>query len=57
MRLLRNDPGDRDEALALLTEALATAERLGLVALADEALPLQLAAEATDPRPVPAGFV
>ncbi|MGH2941173.1 MAG: ATP-binding protein [Solirubrobacteraceae bacterium] len=44
--LRRNDRGDRDKALRLLEEALATAEQLQLKALADKARPLKLAAEA-----------
>jgi hypothetical protein len=34
--LVRNRPGDRDKALQLLTEALASADQLGLTALADQ---------------------
>jgi len=45
MLLLRNDPGDRDKAFELLEQALATAQDLGLTALADKARPL-LAADA-----------
>jgi hypothetical protein len=44
--LLRNDPGDRDEALRLLDDALATAELLGLNAVTSEARLLRVAAEA-----------
>ena len=39
--LLRDSRGDRRKALALLGEALAAAERLGLKALADRARPLR----------------
>jgi hypothetical protein len=42
----RNHPGDNDKALQLLTRALATAEQLGLRALAEKARPLKLTAEA-----------
>jgi tetratricopeptide (TPR) repeat protein len=51
MLLLRNDPGDNDQALQLLTEALTTAEALGLTALANNARPLKLTAEAATPPP------
>ena len=44
--LLRNDPGDRDEALPLLDDALATAEELGLNAVTSKARLLKVAAEA-----------
>jgi DNA-binding SARP family transcriptional activator/tetratricopeptide (TPR) repeat protein len=44
MLLLRDGPGDRDTALELLAEALATAEQLGLKALADKAQLLKPAA-------------
>ncbi|MGH2941234.1 MAG: ATP-binding protein [Solirubrobacteraceae bacterium] len=46
MLLLRNHRWDRDKALHLLTEAMATAVQLGLTALADKARPLMLTAEA-----------
>jgi DNA-binding SARP family transcriptional activator len=46
MLLLRNDPGDNDKALHLLTQAIATAQALGLTLLADKARPLKLAAQA-----------
>jgi DNA-binding SARP family transcriptional activator/tetratricopeptide (TPR) repeat protein len=45
MLLLRNRPGDSDKALRLLEQAVATAEQLGLKALADKARPLKLTAE------------
>jgi DNA-binding SARP family transcriptional activator len=54
MLLLRNHPGDHDEALQLLDQALITAEQLGLKALADKARPLKLAAEADTPPSAPA---
>jgi hypothetical protein len=44
MLLLRDGPGDRDTALELLAEALATAEQLGLKALAGRAQLLKPAA-------------
>jgi predicted ATPase/DNA-binding SARP family transcriptional activator len=44
--LLRNDRGDRDEALRLLEDALATAELLGLNAVTSKARLLTVAAEA-----------
>ncbi len=46
MLLQRNLPGDRDKALELLTEALDTADRLGLKALAGKARSLKLAVDA-----------
>jgi hypothetical protein len=52
MLLLRNHRSDRDKAHKLLTQALTSAEQLGLKALADKARPLKLAAEATAPAPV-----
>jgi DNA-binding SARP family transcriptional activator len=51
MLLLRDDPGDNDKALQLLTEALATAEQLGLKVLADKARPLKLTAQTAAPPP------
>jgi hypothetical protein len=51
MLLLRNHPGDREMALELLQQALATAKELGLEALAEQARPLTLAAEAAGPSP------
>jgi tetratricopeptide (TPR) repeat protein len=45
MLLLRDHCGDREKALDLLGKALATAEKLGLTALADKTRPLKLAAE------------
>jgi len=44
MLLTRAGPRDNDKALELLEQALATAERLGLEALADRARPLRLTA-------------
>jgi DNA-binding SARP family transcriptional activator/tetratricopeptide (TPR) repeat protein len=52
MLLLRNRPGDRDKAVELLEQALATAEQLGLKALADKARPLKLTAETAAPPQV-----
>jgi tetratricopeptide (TPR) repeat protein len=49
MLLLRDDPGDNDKALQLLTEALTTAEALGLTALADNTRPLKRTAAAARP--------
>jgi eukaryotic-like serine/threonine-protein kinase len=49
--LLRNHSRDRDRALKLLTDALATAEHLCLKALADRTRPLKFAAEAAAPLP------
>lgn len=49
MLLLRDRRRDRDKALQLLNEALATADQLGLKALGDKARPLKLAAEADTP--------
>jgi DNA-binding SARP family transcriptional activator len=46
MLLLRNDPGDNDKAIDLLTQSIATAEALGLTLLADRARPLKLTAHA-----------
>jgi tetratricopeptide (TPR) repeat protein len=51
MLLVRNHAGDNDKALHLLTQALATAERLGLKVLADKARPLKLQAEAAVQAP------
>jgi tetratricopeptide (TPR) repeat protein len=51
MLLLRKGPGDRDTALELLDQALATADQLGLKALADKAALLKLAAKAPTPAP------
>jgi tetratricopeptide (TPR) repeat protein len=51
MLLQRNQSGDREKALELLHTALATAEQLGLKALADEARPLKLGTQAVDPPP------
>jgi hypothetical protein len=50
MLLQRNLPSDNDKALHLLTEALATANHLGLETLADRARSLKLTAE-TSPAP------
>jgi tetratricopeptide (TPR) repeat protein len=49
MLLSRNHPRDNDKALELLTEALATAEQVGLKALAQKTRPLKLTAEAIAP--------
>jgi tetratricopeptide (TPR) repeat protein len=49
MLLLRNHPDDDDRALGLLKQALATAEQLGLKALADKTRMLMSAAEADGP--------
>jgi DNA-binding SARP family transcriptional activator len=46
MLLLRSGSGDRTAARALVGEALAAADRLGLIALADKTRRLQLMAEA-----------
>jgi tetratricopeptide (TPR) repeat protein len=51
MLRLRNQPGDRDKALELLTQAISTAQRLGLNTVADKAETLKLATEATSRRP------
>jgi DNA-binding SARP family transcriptional activator/class 3 adenylate cyclase len=53
MLLARGRPGDGEQALRLLDEALAAAEELGLKALADKTRPLRLAAEAAAPSAVP----
>jgi DNA-binding SARP family transcriptional activator/tetratricopeptide (TPR) repeat protein len=53
MLLLRNGPGDRDKALALLDAALATADELRLDALAGTARALRLAAGAAGPPLAP----
>jgi DNA-binding SARP family transcriptional activator/Mrp family chromosome partitioning ATPase len=49
MLLLRNHSGDRDKALELLNDALATAKELGLPALADKARRTMLTAEGIGP--------
>jgi tetratricopeptide (TPR) repeat protein len=51
MLLLRNSLGDRDKARELLTQALTTADRLGLKGLADTARRLELTAAAMSNRP------
>ena len=51
MLLLRNQPGDGDRALKLLTEAVAAADRLGMKALGEKARLLKLAAEAAAAAP------
>jgi DNA-binding SARP family transcriptional activator/tetratricopeptide (TPR) repeat protein len=51
MLLLRDDPGDRDKARQLLGRALATAEQLGLKAVADSARALKIDAETAAPSP------
>jgi tetratricopeptide (TPR) repeat protein len=53
MLLQRNLPGDHDNALALLDQALATAEQLGFKAVAEKVRPLRLAAEAAGPAGLP----
>jgi hypothetical protein len=53
MLRLRDQPGDRNKALELLGQALATAQQLRLKALANKAGPLKLATEVTSRRPVP----
>jgi DNA-binding SARP family transcriptional activator/tetratricopeptide (TPR) repeat protein len=56
MLLLRNHRADRDKAHELLTQALASAEQLGLKALAAKTRPLKLTAEAAvaaSPQPKP----
>jgi DNA-binding SARP family transcriptional activator/tetratricopeptide (TPR) repeat protein len=54
MLLLRCDCGDRDKAREVLEEALATAQQLGLTALASKARALRTETEATEPsRPLP----
>ena len=47
MRLDRDDPGDREQARALLGAALATSQELGLKAWLDMALALKLRAQGT----------
>jgi DNA-binding SARP family transcriptional activator/tetratricopeptide (TPR) repeat protein len=49
MLLQRDQPGDRAKALRLLEQALATADQLGLKALADKARPLEIAGETAAP--------
>jgi len=49
MLLRRDKPGDREKALALLTEALDTAQELGMKALVEKALALKLKAQGIDP--------
>jgi DNA-binding SARP family transcriptional activator len=51
MLLARGRPGDDEQALGLLDQALAAAEELGLKALADKARPLKHAAQAAAPPP------
>ena len=54
MLIQRNYPGDGGKALALVNQALATAEQLGLRALADKAKALKIVAEtAAPPSPLP----
>jgi eukaryotic-like serine/threonine-protein kinase len=48
MLLRRDKPGDREKALALLTEALDTAQELGMKALVEKALALKLQAQGID---------
>ncbi|MEE8346459.1 MAG: AAA family ATPase, partial [Dehalococcoidia bacterium] len=45
----RDHPGDREKALALLTQALDTAGKLGMKALVERALALKLRAQGIDP--------
>jgi class 3 adenylate cyclase len=49
MLLRRDDPGDREKALELLTQALGTAQELGMKALVEKALALKLQAQGIDP--------
>jgi tetratricopeptide (TPR) repeat protein len=51
MLLLRNRPGDNAKATELVTEALTTAEELGLTPLTERARPLKLAAAAAASSP------
>jgi tetratricopeptide (TPR) repeat protein len=51
MLLLRDEPGDTDEARRLLTDARVTAQELGLAALAEKAQLLARATEAAEPPP------
>jgi class 3 adenylate cyclase len=48
MLLVRSGPGDRDRALALLDEAMATAQELGLKAWLDRCIETKLAAQGVD---------
>src|SRR3970040_1004060 len=48
MLLRRDKPGDREKALALLTEALDTAQERGMKALVEKALALKLRAQGID---------
>jgi class 3 adenylate cyclase len=49
MLLARDEPGDREKALALLTQALDTAQEMGMKALVERALALKLQAQGIDP--------
>jgi class 3 adenylate cyclase len=49
MLLARDEPGDREKALELLTEALDTAHELGMKALVEKALALKLQTQGIDP--------
>jgi len=46
--LRRGEPGDREKALALVTQALDTAQRLSMVTLVEQALALKLRAQGID---------
>jgi class 3 adenylate cyclase len=48
MLLRRGDPGDREKALSLVTQALDTAQRLSMVTLVERALALKLRAQGID---------
>jgi class 3 adenylate cyclase len=49
MLLARDEPGDRERALELLSQALDTAQELGMKALIEKALALKLRAQGIDP--------
>jgi class 3 adenylate cyclase len=49
MLLARDEPGDRERAVELLTQALDTAQELGMKALVERALALKLRAQGIDP--------
>ena len=51
MLLRRNRPVDKDRALQLLEQTIATADNLGLTDLANKARPLKLVAEEAAPPP------
>jgi class 3 adenylate cyclase len=48
MLLTRDEPGDREKALGLLSQALDTAQELGMKALVEKALALKLRAQGVD---------